>query len=158
MSSVDAIAKMVTIVSAAFTVVIVGGSQATEAPSPSWTTRAKVLRVIDGDTLEVEIRRVVRVRMLGCWSPEKKVDSRLPKEKQASEKQAGIAAKNRLSELALGKTVILQVPTDPSGDISKSLTMNRVLGTVWLEGDSVSLSQRQVRDGFATEEKREELK
>lgn len=72
MITVDAVGRLVTIVSAAFTVAIVGGAKAPEAPSPSWTTRAKVLRVIDGDTVEVEIRRTVRVRMLGCWSPEKK--------------------------------------------------------------------------------------
>lgn len=127
------------------------------APSPSWTTRATVVNVVDGDTLDIEIRRAIRVRMLDCWSPEKKVDARLPKEKQAEEKQAGLAAKKRLTELAMGKTVVVQVPTDPSGNVSKILTMNRVLGTVWIEGDSESLSQRQVKDGFATKEKREEL-
>ncbi len=158
MSSVDAIAKMVTIVSAAFTVVIVGGAKAPEAPSPSWTTRAKVLRVIDGDTLEVEIRRTVRVRMLGCWAPESKQDPRLPEDRRQAEKAKGQAAKSALAKLAEGQAVTVQIPLDSEGDIAKSITMGRVLGRVWLVSDpSESLSEKQVRKGHATVSKPEEF-
>jgi len=129
------------------------------APEPAWTTRARVLRVIDGDTLEVEVRRVFRVRMLGCWAPESKQDPRLPESKREAEKRRGLAAKANLIHLAEGKDVTVQIPLSPDGDVSKVWTMGRVLGRVWLVSDPAeSLSERQVREGFATTEKREELK
>jgi endonuclease YncB( thermonuclease family) len=125
-------------------------------PEPSWTTRAKVLRVIDGDTVEVEVRRVVRVRMLDCWSPESKMDSRLPAEQQADEKKAGIASRENLRRLCEGRDVIVQIPAHV--EVAKAITLNRWLARVWVEGDGESLSEKQVKGGFATKVKREELK
>ena len=98
----------------------------------------------------------IRVRLLDAWAPETKVDNRLPESQRAAEKAAGIKSKEALTALALGKTVILQVPT--SEDLLKSTTMGRVLGRVWLEGDAESLSEKQVKSGNATKVKREELK
>ena len=127
-----------------------------DPPQPSWTTKAVVTEVHDGDTLTVEITRKIRVRLLDAWAPEVKADNRLPESKRAAEKAAGIAARENLKALALGKEVVLQVPTDE--DLLKATTMGRVLGTVWLEGSDKSLNQLQVEGGFATREKREELK
>jgi len=130
-----------------------------EAPSPSWTTRAKVLRVIDGDTLEVEIRRTVRVRMLGCWAPESRQDPRLPESRRLAEKAKGQAAKQSLISLANGREVIVSVPLSDDGDVAKSMTMGRVLGHVWLvDHPEKSLSVQQVEAGHATTEKPEELR
>jgi endonuclease YncB( thermonuclease family) len=127
-----------------------------EPPQPAWTTPAKVLRVIDGDTLEIEVRRVIRVRMLDCWAPESKLDPRLPEAQREAEKQAGQAAKANLQRLADGREVIVQIPGDV--DLAKAITMGRWLGRVWLKGDGESLSEKQVKGGFATVKKREELK
>jgi len=127
-----------------------------QPPEPSWTTKAVVTNVVDGDTIDVEIRRTIRVRLIDCWAPETHMDDRLPKEQQAAEKKAGLKAKEDLKALALSKPVILQVPT--SEDLLKSTTMGRVLGRVWLEGDDESLSEKQVKSGNATKVKREELK
>jgi len=127
-----------------------------QPPEPSWTTKAVVTNVVDGDTVDVEIRRTIRVRLIDCWAPETHMDGRLPEAKQAAEKKAGMKAKEDLKALALGKPVILQVPT--SEDLLKSTTMGRVLGRVWLEGDEESLSEKQVKSGNATREKRAELK
>lgn len=127
-----------------------------DPPEPSWTTKAIVTNVVDGDTIDVEIRRAIRVRLLDCWAPETHMDGRLPEAKQAAEKKAGLKAKEDLKALALGKPVILQVPT--SEDLLKSTTMGRVLGRVWLEGDDESLSEKQVKSGNATKVKREELR
>jgi endonuclease YncB( thermonuclease family) len=129
------------------------------APQPSWVTMAKVVRVIDGDTLDVEVRRVIRVRLLDCWAPESKQDPRLPEERRQAEKAKGQASKASLAKLADGKTVTVQIPVDADGDISKSMTMGRVLGHVWLASDpSETLSEKQVRNGHATIEKPEALK
>ena len=127
-----------------------------DPPEPSWTTKAVVTNVVDGDTIDVEIRRTIRVRFIDCWAPETHIDGRLPEAKQAAEKKAGLKAKEDLKTLALNKPVILQVPT--SEDLLKSTTMGRVLGRVWLEGDDESLSEKQVRSGNATKVKRAELK
>lgn len=127
-----------------------------QPPEPSWTTRGEVIAVHDGDTLTIRVTRDIRVRLLDAWAPETKVDNRLPESQRAAEKAAGIKSRDALTALALGKPVILQVPT--SEDLLRSTTMGRVLGRVWLEGDDESLSEKQVRNGNATKEKREELK
>lgn len=140
---------------------------ADKPPDPSWTTKGVVTRVIDGDTVEVETRRVMRVRFLDCWAPESKIDPRvaaeitdLEKRKsiQDQEKQKGLKSKAHLEELAAGKVVTVRIPMDAGGDIAKSITMGRVLGHVWVDGDSQSLSERQVGGGYATVAKPEELK
>lgn len=124
------------------------------APSPSWTTTATVTRVVDGDTVDVEIRRVIRVRLLDCWAPEAKQDSRVQEADRDAAKQAGIASKEHLTALAQGKTAVVQVPLDESGEVAKAITLGRVLGNVWLEErPDESLSEIQVRTGHATKER-----
>ncbi len=127
-----------------------------QPPEPSWTTRGEVIAVHDGDTLTVRVTRDIRVRLLDAWAPEVKADNRLPESQRVAEKAAGLKSKEALTALALGKPVILQVPT--SEDLLRSTTMGRVLGNVWLEGDDESLSEKQVKSGNATREKRTELK
>lgn len=131
---------------------------APDHPPLGWTTTGTVTNVVDGDTVDIEIRRTIRVRMLECWAPEQHVDPRIQKERQAAEKKAGLESKANLKALALGKPVTLHVPTDGSGDVAKLTTMGRVLGTIWIEGSDKSLNQLQVEGGFATRQKREELK
>ena len=125
-------------------------------PKTGWTVRGVVVKTVDGDTLDIEVRQVVRVRLDQCWAPESKIDDRLPKEKQAAEKQAGIASKEHLKQLADGKEVVLHVPIGTN--LKDSLTLNRVVGTVWLDGAEKSLNEIQVESRHATKEKREELK
>jgi endonuclease YncB( thermonuclease family) len=129
------------------------------APDPAWTTPAKVVRVIDGDTLEVEISRKLRVRMLDCWAPESRRDPRLGESERSAEKAKGQAAKENLNSLANGREVIVSVPLSADGDLAKVWTMGRVLGHVWLaDKPEKSLSVQQVEAGHATKEKREELR
>lgn len=126
------------------------------SPEPNWTTKAKVLRVIDGDTIEVKIERVIRVRMLDCWAPESRNDSRLPKSERDEEKLRGTRSKENLRQLCEGKTVVIQIPSDL--EVAHLITMGRWLGRVWIDGESKSLSEQQVDAGFATKEKPERLK
>ena len=39
-------------------------------PVPGWATTCELDRVIDGDTIDVRVSRVIRVRLLDCWAPE----------------------------------------------------------------------------------------
>ena len=130
---------------------------AQQIPPTGWTVKGEVVNVIDGDTVDVSVTTIVRVRLIDCWCPESKIDKRLPEDQRKAEKQAGIAAKKHLEELALGKEVVLHVPVN-SSELKDVLTMNRVLGTVWLDGAEKSLNEIQVESGHATREKREALK
>ena len=127
-------------------------------PEPAWITPGRVSRVIDGDTLEVEIRRTIQVRMLDCWSPESRLDPRIPEDRREAEKARGIAAKKALQELATDREVIVRIPTSRNGELAQSITLGRVLGEVWLTSDpKESLSQKQVSAKHATTTKPEEL-
>lgn len=128
-------------------------------PEPAWITPARVIRVIDGDTVEVEIRKTLRVRMLDCWAPESHRDGRVDESEREEQKALGIASKKSLEKYAQDRDVILRIPTASDGDISQVFTLGRVLGELWLVTDSKeSLSERQVRLGHATKTKPEELK
>jgi len=129
------------------------------APEPSWTTRARVIRIIDGDTIEVEIRRVFRVRLLDCWAPESRQDPRVPENRRAIEKQKGQDAKEYLIRLSDGADVVVQIPLTADGDVSKVWTMGRVLGRVWLTTNPAqSINRMMVAAGHATTTKPDELK
>lgn len=106
-------------------------------PPLGYVTNVKIVSVVDGDTVEVEIVKRLRVRMLDCWCPETRT-------KDPKEKQLGLAAKARLTEIALGKPATLYVPAGPDGKLNDISTLSRVLGYVWVDGASTSLSEMQV--------------
>lgn len=88
--------------------------------------RAKINRVVDGDTVDVDIELgfgVVlsdeRVRIMGIDTPESRTRDKI-------EKVFGLAAKARLKEL-LGKTAILQTQISKNGEDMKG-KFGRVLG------------------------------
>jgi endonuclease YncB( thermonuclease family) len=109
-------------------------------PPHGWSTQAHVTRVLDGDTIEVEITRRLRVRLLDCWAPE----TRDP---------GGPESTANLKRLLGDGSVTLLVPTD-SEDISDIWTFGRALGYVWSTADAdKSVSQLQVEQGHATTEK-----
>ena len=126
-------------------------------PQPGWITVGKVVRVPDGDTVDVEIRRRVRVRLLGCWAAESRRDPRVKNriDREAA-KLRGIAAKEHLRRVALGKRCVLMIPTQADGDETTSdigdvFSLSRALGRVWVDGKD--LSELQVERGYATREK-----
>lgn len=106
------------------------------APREGWTTKAKVLRVIDGDTLEVEVRRQMKVRLLDAWCPE-------------LHQPGGAAAKLFAQDLVKDREVMLHIPGDTA--VENALTFGRVLGEVWING--MDLSEELRRAGHATREK-----
>lgn len=120
-----------------------------DAPPLGWTTHCRIVSVIDGDTLDVEVKRTIRVRLLACYSPESRT-------KDLAEKSRGLAAKEHMESAAVGCDALLHVP---GGKDTKDLTtLGRVLGHVWLlrsdgKPDGESLSEMQVRNGHAVKEK-----
>lgn len=113
------------------------------APDTGVTVRCNVIRVIDGDTIEVMVPHVYRVRLLECWAPEV----------HGTSKQLGLQSKSHLRNFLQdhGLRGTLSVPCGE--DISKAMTLGRVLGNVWLDGQEKSLSEIQCEAGHATKEK-----
>ena len=108
---------------------------ASGSPAPAGLQQALVVRVVDGDTIEVLIGgEELRLRYIGVDTPET-VDPRRPVGcfgKEAS-------ARNR--ELVDGKTVGLEK------DVSETDRYGRLLRYVWLEGRMVNA--QLVKEGYA---------
>ena len=110
-------------------------------PEVGLTARAVVKRVVDGDTLDVELRLPCRVRLLDCWAAE-------------DDTRKGQKATKQLSLMAPeGAAVIVQIPTTEAHNVKDVFTFGRVLGRIWRSGDEESLSSLMVRSGHATEAK-----
>jgi endonuclease YncB( thermonuclease family) len=106
------------------------------------TTKGTVVNVVDGDTVDVEVTRTVRVRLRDCWCPETRT-------RNLEEKKKGLAAKDHLVGLLEDSNdVVLFIPADSDGDIKDVFTFNRVLGYIFI--DSENASSRMVADGHAT--------
>jgi endonuclease YncB( thermonuclease family) len=108
------------------------------------TFGGKVTRVLDGDTLEVEVRRTVRIRLLGCWAPETRT-------RDMEEKQRGLAARAYLNDACFGRDAVVTVPMEPDARFGEAMSMGRVLGYVAVDGSD--LSEHMVQGGHATKEK-----
>lgn len=96
----------------------------------------KVLKVIDGDTVDVDIDLGFgimltdeRVRIMGIDTPESRTSDKV-------EKLFGLAAKNRLKEL-LGEEAVLITHDDRNGEDMKG-KFGRVLGDFRVGGKTVT--------------------
>ena len=101
-----------------------------------WTYRAKVVRVIDGDTVDVDIdlgfgiwQKNERVRIMGIDTPESRTRDKI-------EKKFGLAAKAKLKSL-LGPNPVLQTTISKKGEDMKG-KFGRVLGDFIIEGKQVT--------------------
>lgn len=117
-------------------------------PATGLTTHCEVIRVIDGDTVEIEVRRRVHVRLEQCWAPESRT-------KDKAEKARGLAAKAHLQELVHDGNGQATFFMPLSLDFGDSLTLGRALGYLWMDGQDTSVNQQQVDAGFARETKAE---
>lgn len=108
--------------------------------------RAHVNRVVDGDTVDVDIDLgfgIVltdeRVRIMGIDTPESRTSDKV-------EKIFGLASKDRLKSL-LGKTTILKTQVAKDGEDMKG-KFGRILGD-FLTNDGRSVSQILIEEGHA---------
>lgn len=117
--------------------------EAFAAPDVATTVECEVVRVIDGDTIEVAVRQRYHVRLIDCWAPETRGNS----------KTEGLSAKQHLESLLSqhGRRAVLSVPWHEY--VGKQWSMGRVIGNVWLNGCEKSLSEQQVESGHATTSK-----
>ena len=109
--------------------------------------RCKILRVVDGDTVDVDIdlgfgvwMHKERVRMMGIDTPESRT-------RDSVEKQFGLASKDKLkSLLPIGSMQILKTEIDKSGEDAKG-KFGRILGDFLIEGKRAS--EMLIEEGFA---------
>ena len=108
--------------------------------------RAKVIKVIDGDTVDVDIDlgfgvwlKDERVRIMGIDTPESRTRDKV-------EKKFGLAAKARLKEL-LGPTPILKTQVGKGGEDMKG-KFGRILGD-FLTEDGKKCGELLVKEGHA---------
>ena len=101
-----------------------------------WTYRAKVVRVIDGDTVDVDVdlgfgiwQKNERVRIMGIDTPESRTRNKI-------EKKFGLAAKAKLKSL-LGPNPVLQTTISKKGEDMKG-KFGRVLGDFLEDGKKVT--------------------
>jgi len=100
--------------------------------------KCKILRIVDGDTVDVDIdlgfgmwMHRERVRMMGIDTPESRT-------RDLEEKAFGLASKERLKELLpIGSIQILKTEIDKSGEDAKG-KFGRILGDFLIEGERAS--------------------
>ena len=97
-------------------------------PQCGLTTKAKITRIVDGDTLEIEVKRTFAVRLV--HPNEDALEFNTP-EKNTTE---GKLSKETLEELAEGKDAIIFIPANDGYKLMDIQSFNRILGEVWVDG------------------------
>jgi len=117
-------------------------------PLPGIVHSCEIVRVLDGDTVEISITSTAVVRLLDCWAPE------VHRTDDPTEKPRGLLSKAHLESLVKpGAKAVVQIPFSERGRFGDDMTMGRVLGNVWLVGQEKSLSEMQVQSGHARKTK-----
>jgi len=126
-----------------------------QEPPKGITTDCKVVRVIDGDTVDVAITRTIRVRLLDCWAPETRTKDPVEKVKGHESKKYlhNLLKQVFYNDLAARKQkkITLFIPADEQGELKDNFTFSRVLGRLFVDGEDVS--ERMVESGKATKDK-----
>ena len=104
----------------------------------------KVENVVDGDTIDVvidlgfDILFQSRVRLAGIDTPESRT-------KDKAEKALGLESKEYLKKhLKDAKSVVIKTEK-----MNSSEKFGRILGWVYINGDTVSLNEMMINDGYA---------
>lgn len=106
----------------------------------------KVLRVVDGDTIDVDIdlgfnvSYTQRVRLAGIDTPESRTTD-------LKEKALGLEVKEYLKHFLEGaEDVIIQTEKPDSSE-----KYGRILGWLFINDDEISLNEKMINEGYAWE-------
>ena len=105
---------------------------------------AKIPSVVDGDPVDVEVKKTIRIR-LNVWCPET----------HGVQKEAGLRAKFYLKKFAEGKSGVVIIPWKDS--LKDELTLDRVLGRVVINGTDVGREMIRKKLGAATKAELQEM-
>ena len=103
----------------------------------------KVLKVVDGDTIDVDIdlgfdiSYTQRVRLAGIDTPESRT-------KDAREKALGLEVKDKIKKaIDAAKDVVIKTEKPDSSE-----KYGRILGWVFLDGNTKSLNEQLIEEGY----------
>jgi len=109
--------------------------------------RAELIKVVDGDTVDVDIDlgfgvwlKNERVRIMGIDTPESRTSDKV-------EKLFGLAAKNRVKKM-LEKNIILKTFAAKDGEDMKG-KFGRILGDFYIESEGKLLTEVMIEEGHA---------
>lgn len=104
----------------------------------------KLINVIDGDTIDVDIdlgfdiSLLRRVRMAGIDTPESRTTDK-------AEKVLGLEAKDYLKKMMKdAKTIVIKTELPDSSE-----KYGRILGWVYVDGATKSINEQMIEDGYA---------
>jgi micrococcal nuclease len=103
---------------------------------------ARVIEVIDGDTVDAEIDlgfsicHKIRIRLHGINTPESRTRNK-------EEKAKGLAAKARLKELVEGKLVVVETQRDDTEKFGRYLAVLHI--------DNINVNKQLIVEGHAKE-------
>lgn len=104
----------------------------------------KLINVIDGDTIDVDIdlgfdiSLLRRVRMAGIDTPESRTTDK-------AEKVLGLEAKDYLKKMIKdAKTIVIKTELPDSSE-----KYGRILGWVYVDGATKSINEQMIEDGYA---------
>jgi micrococcal nuclease len=104
-----------------------------------------VIKIVDGDTIDVDIdlgmntiKANERIRLAGIDTPESRTTDKF-------EKSLGLESKEYLkSKLKEAKSIIIKTELPDSTE-----KYGRMLGWIYLDGDTVSINDHMINDGYA---------
>jgi endonuclease YncB( thermonuclease family) len=114
--------------------------EAPKAPAPALILPAKVVEIVDGDTVELEISFRLRVRLAGIDAPELRGGT--PESRYAAQ-----LSRDHLRDHAKGEPCILQVPLTGAPTLGHLFSFERLVGRVWVWDEC--LSELQLANGMA---------
>lgn len=105
---------------------------------------ARCVNVVDGDTIDVEVRKVIRIR-LNVWCCEK----------HGPQKEMGLKAKYAMEKIAKDRPGVVIIPWKDA--LKDELTLDRVLGRFVVNGTDVGKEMIRKKLGAATKEELAEM-
>lgn len=122
----------------------------TPRPNPAMVFGScRVVRVVGGDTVDIEIVRRCRVRLADCWAPETR------RTDHPTEKKLGSQAKQELSgHIQPGDECTVEFVSDGDDVFGDDMTFGRFVGNVWVHND-ISVSDFMRETGLAFKTKQE---